>query len=144
MARVWFTWAPLDERSLSHFRFWGREFDYDGSVVCIRRGGVAPRKGNNARGSQQPVASTSERVGEQEFLDDEQEEETDGAVVQDESFNANWSKNFMCVADPFIVTKVGGPPSSRWCSSGDHLLLELRRPDQQVHLYSVRSRMQKH
>lgn len=81
--------------------------------MCIRRGGVVPRKGNNARKSQHPVASTSKQVEEQEILDDEQDEEADEEVVPDESFDADWSRNFVCVADPFIVTKVRSHPPSR-------------------------------
>jgi len=42
---------------------------------------------------------------EQELLDHEQDEEVEEEVVLDESFDADWSGNLMCVADPFIVTK---------------------------------------
>jgi hypothetical protein len=52
-----------------------------------------------------PVASTSTQPEEQELLDDEQDEEADGEVP-DESFDADWSEHLMCVADPFVVTKV--------------------------------------
>jgi len=66
---------------------------------------MVPRKGNNARKNQHPVTSTSTQVEEQESLDDEQDEEADEEVVLDESFDADWSRNFICVADPFVVTK---------------------------------------
>jgi hypothetical protein len=39
-------------------------------------------------------------------LNDEQDEEVDEDVMPDESFDADWSRNIMCVADPFIVAKV--------------------------------------
>jgi len=87
-------------------RFWGREFNYDGSVACVRKGGITLRKGKNALKGPNPVASTSTQPEEQELLDDEWDEEADDEeVVQDESFNADWSRDFVCVADPFIVGK---------------------------------------
>lgn len=79
----------------------------------MRMGGIVPRKGKSARKNQHPVASTSKQVEEQEFLDNEQDEEPNGEVVLDESFDADWSRNLMCVADPFIVTKVRSYASSR-------------------------------
>ena len=38
-------------------------------------------------------------------MDDELDEEGDEEVVLEESFDADWSKDLMCVADPFIVMK---------------------------------------
>lgn len=96
---------------LSDLRFWGWEFDYSESVACIRRGGIVSRKGNGTRKNQHPVASSSSQNEERDFLEDEQDEEADGDVVPDESFDADWSKDHMCVADPFIVTKVRSYPS---------------------------------
>lgn len=113
MARVLFIWVPLDYWLLSGLRFWGWEFDYNESVACIRRGGIVPRKGHSARKAHHAVASTSRRSEEHEFQDDEQDEETDGEVAPDESFDADWSGNHMCVADPFIVTKVRNHSLSR-------------------------------
>jgi hypothetical protein len=98
---------------LSGLRFWGWEFDYDGSVACIRRGGIVPRKGSSARKNQDPVASTSNQIEEPEFLDYELDGEAGGEGMPDEPFDADWSRNFMCVADPFIVTKVRSHPTSR-------------------------------
>ena len=68
-------------------------------------GGIIPRRDKSARKDPDPVASTSARREEQELLDDEQDEETE-EVLLDGSFDADWSGNFICVADPFIVTKV--------------------------------------
>jgi hypothetical protein len=95
----------LIHRPLSDLRFWGWEFEYDGSVACVRRGGVFPRKGKNALKDPNPVASTSVQPEEYELLDDEQDEDGDEAMP-DETFDADWSRDFMCVADPFIVGKV--------------------------------------
>lgn len=100
---------PPTRRSLSDLRFWGREFKYDESVACIRRGGIFPRKGKSVLKGPNPVASTSAQPEEQESLDDEWDEEVD-EVAQDESFNADWSRDLMCVADPFVVAKVGVLP----------------------------------
>lgn len=120
VGELFFEWLGYDSLRihlnhclLKDFRFWGWEFDYDECIVCIRRGGMVPRKGNNARKNQHPVVPTSTQVEEQESLDDEQDEEADEEVVPDESFDADWSRNFMCVADPFVVTKVRNHPSSR-------------------------------
>ena len=95
----------LIHRPLSDLRFWGWEFEYDGSVVCVRRGGIFPRKGKNALKDPNPVASTLVQPEEYELLDDEQDEDGD-EVMPDETFDADWSRDFMCVADPFIVGKV--------------------------------------
>jgi len=103
---------------LNDLRFWGREFKYDEHVACVRKGGITLRKGKNAPKGTNPVASTSMQLEEEELLDDEWDEEADEDVVQDElaqseSFNADWSRDFVCVADPFIVGKVGLLPSLR-------------------------------
>ena len=94
-------------------RFWGYEFEYDKATACIRRGGIIPRRGKSAPQNSKPVASTSKRVERQEIPEDEQDEEVDGEIVPDESFDADWSRDLLCVADPFIVTKVRGISSSR-------------------------------
>ena len=93
-------------RTLSGIRFWGREFKYDESVVCMRRGGMIPRKGKSAPKDPNSVPSTSTQLEAQEPPDDEQDEEADEEILHDESFDADWSRNPMCVADPFIVAKV--------------------------------------
>ena len=108
---------PLNRRLLSDLRFWGWEFDSDRSVACIRRGGIVPRVGKSARKNQNPAPSTSNQVEEQEFLDYDKDGETDGEVVLDEPFNANWSRDLMCVADPFIDTKVSRHPLSQCAHS---------------------------
>ena len=77
-------------------------------MACVRRGGIVPRKGKNALQKPNPVASTSKQSEEQGSPDDEQDEEGDEEVMRDESFDADWSRNIMCVADPFIVAKVRG------------------------------------
>lgn len=106
MARVCSPLRPLIYHPLSDLRFWGREFRYGESVVCVRRGGIIPRKGKNVLEDSNPVASTSTHPEEQESPDDEQDEEADEEIAPDESFNADWSGDLMCVADPFILTKV--------------------------------------
>jgi len=78
--------------------------------VCIRKGGIIPRVGKSAPKGKDPVASTSTQPKEQEQPDDEQDEEADGEVVSDESFDPDWSGDLMCVADPFVVTKVRASP----------------------------------
>jgi len=98
---------------LNDLRFWGREFKYDEHVACVRKGGITLRKGKNALKGTNPVASTSTQPEEQELLDDEWDEDADGEVAQDELFNADWSRDLVCVADPFIVGKVGLLPSLR-------------------------------
>jgi len=98
-------WHPFIRCPLTNHRFWGQEFEYDKAVVCISRGGIIPRKGKSALKDPNPVASTSKQHEEQELLDDEQDEEADEAAP-DESFDADWSGNLICVADPFIVAKV--------------------------------------
>ena len=98
---------------LNDLRFWGQEFKYDESIACIRKGGVIPRKGKSALRAPNPVASTSTQPEERELLEDEQDEEGDEEVVQDELFDADWSRNLMCVADPFVVGKVGVLPLLR-------------------------------
>lgn len=112
----WLGYAPLQHPLIRHplndLRFWGREFKYDESIACIRKGGIIPRKGKDALNNSNPVASTSTEPEERELLDDEQDEEVGEEVVQDESFDANWSGNLVCVADPFIVAKVRIFPSS--------------------------------
>ena len=97
-------------RLLSDLSFWGREFDSDRSVACIRRGGIVPRLGKSARKNQNPAAS------KQEFPDNEQDGEADEEAVVDESFNADWSRDLMCVADPFIETKVRSLHLSSRCT----------------------------
>lgn len=98
---------------LSDLRFWGREFEYDESIACIRRGGIIPRKGKSARKGPNPIASTSTQLEEQQSLDDEQDEEAGEDVAHDESFDADWSRDLMCVADPFVAGKVSVFPSLR-------------------------------
>lgn len=98
-------WRPLIYYPLSDLRFWGLEFDYTESVACIRKGGIIPRKGKGAPKNPNPVASTSTQPELQELMDDELDEEGDEEVVLEESFDADWSKDLMCVADPFIVMK---------------------------------------
>ena len=98
---------PPIHHPLSDLRFWGREFKYDESVACIRKGGIILRKGKSALKGPNPVASTSTQPEEQELLDDERDEDSDEEVVQDESFNADWSRDLMCVADPFTISRVG-------------------------------------
>jgi hypothetical protein len=143
VAQVWSLLHPAIYRLLTDLRFWGRKFRYDESVMCIRRSGIIPRKGKNALKDPNPIASTSTRPEEQE-LDEEQDEEADEDAMQDESFNADWSRDLMCVADPFVITKVGVLPSLRWCSLNVLRLSELCRSDQEVNLYPVHSRMQEH
>ena len=58
---------------------------------------------------------------EQRLLDDEQDGEADEEVVPGESFDADWSENFVCVADPFIVAKVRVFPSLQPCSFNVHI-----------------------
>jgi len=69
------------------------------------KGWDSPRKGNSARKNQDPVASTSNKIEEPEFMDYELGGEADGDGMPYEPFDADWSRNLMCVADPFIVTK---------------------------------------
>jgi hypothetical protein len=59
----------------------------------------------NVRKVLDPVASTSAQPEEHELLDGEQDEDGDEAIP-DESVDADWSGDLMCVADPFIVGKV--------------------------------------
>ena len=100
---------------LSDLRFWGREFDHRESVACIRRGGIIPRKGRGALKNPIPVALALTQTRRQESMDGEREEEDGGEVVLGESFDADWSRDLMCVADPFIVPKVRVfPPSWRY------------------------------
>jgi len=111
----WLRCAPRNSlicRSPSKLRFWGWEIRYDESVACIRRGGIIPRTGKSAPKGKNPVASTSTHPQLQEPPDDEQEEEADWEAVLDE-FDADWSGDSMCVADPFVVTKVSASPLSR-------------------------------
>ena len=133
---------PFTCCQLSDLRFWGREFNYDESIACIRRGGIILRKGKSAPRDPNPIASTSKQPEEQELLDDDQDEEVDEEVVPDESFDADWSGDIMCVADPFIVSKARKslpftaviftqwPPLSELCGS-----------DQEVDLYPVHPRV---
>lgn len=109
----WLGYAPRNKhllRTLSDLRFWGSEIRYDESVACVRKGGIIPRVGKSAPKGKNPVASTSTQPKDQEPSDDEQDEGADGEVVPDESFDADWSGDLMCVADPFVVTKVRVSP----------------------------------
>jgi hypothetical protein len=99
-------------RPLTDLRFWGWEFKYDESVACIRKGGIIPRKGKSALKNPNPVASASAQPEVHELPDDEQDEDADEEIPE-ESFDADWSGNLMCVADPFIVGKVRVIPSLR-------------------------------
>lgn len=74
---------------------------------------MIPRKGKSALKNPNPAPSTSTQPEEQELPDDGQDEEADEDIVHDESFDADWSKNLMCVADPFVVAKVIVFPSLR-------------------------------
>lgn len=85
--------------------FWGWKFDYAGTVACMRRGGIVPRKGKSTPQNPNPAASTSGQIELELLLLDDEQDETDEEVVLDESFDADWSRNFMCVADPFVVAK---------------------------------------
>ena len=67
---------------------------------------MIPRKGKSAPKDPNSVPSTSTQLEAQEPPDDEQDEEADEEILHDESFDADWSRNPMCVADPFIVAKV--------------------------------------
>ena len=110
MAQACLLQHPLICRPLNDLRFWGWEFNYDESVACIRRGGIISRKDRNAPKDSNPVISTSKQPEEQESPDDEQDKEA-GEVVPDESFDADWSGNLMCVADPFAAARVRVFPS---------------------------------
>jgi len=118
VGQLFFEWLryvppnPLICRPLSDLRFWGWEIRYDESVACIRKGGIIPRTGKSALKGKGPATSTSTQPKEQEPPDDEQEEEAD-EVLPDESFDADWSRDLMCVADPFVVTKVRTFPPLR-------------------------------
>jgi len=115
-----FTPIPLICCPLSDLRFWGWEFKYGESVACIRRGGIIPRKDRNVPKDPNPVTSTPKQPEEQELLDDEQDEEG-GEVVPDESFDADWSRNLMCVADPFALARVRVFPSLQQHSLNAHI-----------------------
>ena len=121
MAQVCSPLHPLIYYPLRDLRFWGREFRYDESVACIRKGGIIPRKSKSVLKDPNPVASTSTQPEEQESADDEQDEEADEEMVSDESFDADWSGNLMCVADPFIVTRVRVFSSLRLCFLNVHV-----------------------
>ena len=100
---------------------------------------MVPRTGKSVPKGKIPVASTSAHPQLQEPPDDGQDEEADGDVVPDE-FDADWSRDVMCVADPFVVTKVRTPlhyggVAQRQC------LPELCRPNHEVYLCPVRTRM---
>jgi len=99
--------------------------------------------GKSAPKGKNPVASTSTQPKEQESPDDEQDEEADGEVVPDESFDADWSGDLMCVADPFVVTKVRASPPLQIPAQCQHLP-ELCWSNQEVYVYPVHARMQKH
>lgn len=109
-------------------------------MACVRKGGIILRKGKSARKGKNPVASTSAQPEVQELPDEDQEDEADGEALPDESFDPDWSRNFMCVADPFIVTKVRVSPfiavmtANAQCSR----IPELRWSDQEANLYAVR------
>ena len=74
----------------------------------MRRGGIIPRKGKSTPQNPNPAASTSGQIELELLLLDDEQDEADEEVVLDESFDADWSRNFMCVADPFVVAKVRG------------------------------------
>ena len=110
----WLRYAPyhpLIYCPLNNVRFWGWEFKYDESIACLRRGGIIPRKGKNVRKVPDPVTPTSAQPEEHELLDGEQDEGDE--AMPDGSADADWSRDLMCVADPFIVGKVRIFTSSR-------------------------------
>lgn len=129
----------LLSHALSDLRFWGREFEYDKSAACVRKGGIVPRTGGGALKGQNLVASTSTQPEEQEPPDDEQDGEADEEVVQDESFDVDWSRNLMCVTDPFIVAKVRGPSFITVMPPQCSRLSELCWSDQEVNHQPVHS-----
>lgn len=74
----------------------------------MRRGGIVPRKVKSTPQDLNPAASTSGQTEEELLLLDDEQDEADQEVVPDESFDADWSRNLMCVVDPFIIAKVRG------------------------------------
>lgn len=102
---------------------------------------MIPRKGKSALKNPNPVPSTSTQPEEQESPDDEQDEGADEEIVHDESFDADWSENPMCVVDPFVVAKVIVFSFAAVMFAQCPRLPELYRSDPEANLYPVHSRM---
>jgi Cid1 family poly A polymerase len=121
-------------------RFWGKEFRYTNHLVCIRRGGVVQRKdtfvnAHKARLGPDSSEGSDNRANLQtlpsnEVPEEQPSDEDDFLVTWDNSSPdpREWSTHPLCVADPFILSKVLHRPYD--CKILTNRNIELLQPDQ--------------